>query len=56
MAELLVRTGLTYTGIAERLSISSGTVRAIVPSIYRAYGVISRDQLVESHDDRRDGA
>jgi DNA-binding CsgD family transcriptional regulator len=46
VAELLTSTGLTYEGIGERLSIKEGTVRAIVPAIYRAYGVRSRQELV----------
>lgn len=47
VAELLTRTGLTYVAIGERLSISGGTVRAIVPEVYRAYGVSSRSELIE---------
>ncbi|MFT3775631.1 MAG: helix-turn-helix transcriptional regulator [Minicystis sp.] len=49
IAELLVQTGLTYEAIGERLAIRAGTVRSVVPSIYRAYGVQSRTELVELH-------
>lgn len=53
IAELLVSTGLSYQGIAKRLSISDGTVRTTVHAIYKEYDVNSRDELVELYWPKR---
>jgi LuxR family transcriptional regulator, maltose regulon positive regulatory protein len=42
-----LRTHLTASGIAERLSVSSHTVKAEVKSIYRKLGVSSRNEAVQ---------
>jgi LuxR family transcriptional regulator, maltose regulon positive regulatory protein len=42
-----LQTHLTANGIAERLSVSGHTVRAQVQSIYRKFGVSSRDDAVQ---------
>jgi DNA-binding CsgD family transcriptional regulator len=49
IAELLVRTALSYEAIGARLEIKVGTVRAVVPAIYRAYDVTSRSELADEH-------
>ena len=48
-----LQTHLTAGGIAERLFVSSHTVRAEVKSIYRKLGVCSRQDAVQiGHGDR----
>jgi len=55
VAELLVQTALSYAAIGRRLEIQTGTVRAVVPAIYRAYGVKSRSGLGDEHRRRARG-
>ena len=43
-----LQTHLTASGIAERLFLSSHTVKAEIKSIYRKLGVSSRDDAVQT--------